>query len=281
MDDNEQLSSDRASRIADVLHSSATTRSLPSSLVPIVAALELRQPKVVTSGLLAEIARESVSNLAPSGIAERLVRRGWLLPLRVRDAWEFVPGAHAGRFGWGDPWIELRAVLAHDPDAPVAVAFESAIWELGYTTHQPTKPVLAHRHGWQAPPGVSARSVTYEWRLHPAKVKDLPVWLAATAVVAPADRPVAQGDWHNADDRLPETFRATTLDDVLTEVEGHGKASVARLGYLAEWSHRFDIADALDELLAGSRPVVYLGPRETKGRWANRWHLYDSLLPER
>lgn len=264
-----------------MLHSSTTTRSLPASLAPIVAALELRQPKVVTSGLLAEIAQEAGSNLAPAAIAERLVRRGWLLPLRVRDAWEFAPGAHAGRFGWGDAWIELRALLAHSPDAPVAVAFESAIWELGHTTHQPTKPVLAHRHGWQAPPGVSARSVTYEWRLHPAKLKDLPVWQAATAVVAAADRPGAQGDWHNANDWLPETFRATTLDDVLTEVEGRGKASVARLGYLAEWSHRFDIADALDELLVGRRPVVYLGPRETKGRWANRWRLYDSLLPER
>lgn len=258
-----------------------TTRPLPASLAPIVAALELRQPKVVTSALLDQIAQETESHLRSEVIAERLVRHGWLLPMRTRHSWEFAPGAHAGRYGWGDPWIELRAVLQHQPQSPVAVAFESAIWELGYTTHQPTKPVLAHRRGWHPPPGISARSVTYEWRLPLIEIRDLPVWQPATAVVAAADRPAAQGDWHNADDWLPETFRATAPNDVITEIESRGKATIARLGYLAEWSHRFDIADAVENLLPAKREVAYLGPRGHKGRWANRWRLYDSLLPNR
>ena len=264
-----------------MVSTSTTTRPLPSSLAGVVAALELRQPKIVTTELLAEVAAEAGSSLAPRAIAERLVRRGWLLPLRTRDAWEFAPGAHAGPYGWGDPWIELRAVLTHQPAAPVAVAFESAIWELGYTTHQPARPVLAHRRGWNPPPGVSARTITYECRLETGEVRGLPVWQPATAVVAAADRPAAQGDWQNADDWLPETFRATTPDDVLSELEGRGNATVARTGYLAEWSHRFDIADAVDDLLPSKRQVAFLGPREPRGKWVNRWRLYDSLLPER
>lgn len=258
-----------------------TTRSLPASLAPIVEGLELRQPKVVTSSLLAQIAEETGSHLKVSAIAERLVRRGWLLPLRTRDSWEFAPAAHAGPYGWGDPWIELRALLNHHPTAPVAVAFESAIWQMGFTTHQPTKPVLAHRPGWHPPRGISARTVTYEWRLPLAEIDGLPVWQPATAIVAAADRPTAQGDWHNADDWLPETFRATTPEDVVAEIDGRGKATVARVGYMAEWSHRFDIADLLDDLLSPRRSVAYLGPRDDKGIWAKRWRLYDSLLPSR
>lgn len=112
--------------------------------------------------------------LAPDTAAERLVRLGWLLPLRKRDAWEFAPAARAGRLSGGDPWIELRAVLAHDAAAPVAVAFESAVWELGHSSHQPTRPVVAHRPGWRSPRALDARAVTFDWRVPAKPVPDCP-----------------------------------------------------------------------------------------------------------
>jgi hypothetical protein len=131
-----------------------------------------------------------------------------------------------------------------------------------------------------APPTRDLRSVR-DLRLAPSARRDPgPSPLAAGDRRGGGGGPL-RGDWHNANDWLPETFRATTPDDVLTEAKGRGKATVARIGYLAEWSHRFDMADALDDLLPARRPVVYLGPREEKGRWANRWRLYDSLLPNR
>src|SRR5438128_12168136 len=107
------------------------TRPVPSSLAPVVEELELRQPAVVTRSLLTELGARTGARLSPEAVAERLVRLGWLLPLRKRDAWEFAPAARAGAHRSGDPWIELRALLEHDPDAPVAVAFDSALWELG------------------------------------------------------------------------------------------------------------------------------------------------------
>jgi hypothetical protein len=258
-----------------------TTKPVPTSLAAIVAGLELRQPKVVTRELLGDVAREAGSKLTPEVLAERLVRAGWLLPLRLRDAWEFAPGAHAGRYGWNDPWIELRALLLHEPNAPAAVAFESAIWELGNTTHQPTKPVLAHRPKWHAPRVLGARSISYDWRLPTTTIRGLPVWQPATALVAAANRPAAQGDWGNADDWLPETFRSATADDVLIEATGRGNSTMARLGYMAEWSGRSDIADLIDDLLPKNRQVTFFGPRQPKGRWVNRWRLYDALLPQR
>lgn len=86
--------------------------------------------------------------------------------MRTRHSWEFVPATRAGRFGSGDPLLELRSLLAHRRDAPVAVAFNSVVWALGYSTYQPTTEVLAHRPGWRPPESLGdLRSLAYDWRL--------------------------------------------------------------------------------------------------------------------
>jgi len=257
------------------------TRSLPESLAGIVQELELRQPSVVTRSLLGDIAATQGSRVPENVLVERLVRLGWLLPLRKRDAWEFAPGARAGRYSSDDVWIELRALLEHEPDAPVAIAFDSAVWELGHSTHQPTQAVLAHRRGWRAPEALDARLITFEWQLPSRVVRGLPLWGEATVVVGAAERPAAQGNWANADDWLPETFRATTPDQVVAEAAGRRVSTLARLGYLAEWSGRGDIADEVEALLPGRLPVTTLGPRDQRGRWSRRWHVSDALLPQR
>jgi hypothetical protein len=257
------------------------TRSVPSSLAPVVEELELRRPAVVTRRLLSEIVSRTEVHLDADALADRLVRLGWLLPLRKRDAWEFAPAARAGRFRSGDPWIELRALLEHDPEAPVAVAFESAVWELGHSSHQPAQPVLAHRRGWRPPRALDAREVTFDWHLSTGSARGLPVWIEATIVVAAAHRPGAQGNWANADDWLPKAFRVAVLDDVITEARRRGVSTLARLGYLAEWAERDDIADEVEVLLPARLPVTFLGPREHRDRWSRRWRVYDALLPAR
>jgi hypothetical protein len=260
---------------------SKQTRAIPSRLAPVVEELELRQPTVVTRDLLGEIAESTQAELSVDTLAERLVRLGWLLPLRTRDAWEFAPAARAGRHGSGDPWIELRAVLAHEPRAPVAVAYESAVWELGHSSQPPTVPVLAHRHGWRLPRALKVRSVTYEWRIPTRLLRGLPVWTEATVVVAAAERPSAQGNWANADDWLPSTFEAVQVNVVLEEARGRRVSSLARLGYLAEWTGRSDVADRIAEMLPPRLPVTFLGRRNQRARWSRRWRVYDGLLPKR
>lgn len=257
------------------------TRALPTSIARVVEELELRLPAVVTRSLLREISTKAGLQLNEDTLAERLVRRGWLLPLRQRDAWEFAPAARAGRYPAGDPWIELRALLEHDPDAPVVVAFESAVWELGHSTHQPTQPVLGHRSDWRPPRSLGTRTVKFDWKLPTRLLNGLPVWGEPTTIVAAAERPAAQGNWANADGWLPETFRATTLDDVIVEVEHRNVPTLARLGYLAEWSGRDDIADEIEALLPGRPPVTFFGPRDRRVRWSRRWRVYDSNLPKR
>jgi hypothetical protein len=257
------------------------TRPVPARLAPVVEELELRQPAVVTRSLLTEILTQAQAPLPAEVAAERLVRLGWLLPLRKRDAWEFAPAARAGRFRAGDPWIELRALLAHDPNAPVAVAFESAIWELGHSSHQPDRPVLAHRRGWRPPRALDVRTVSFDWHVPAKPVRGLPVWTEPTIVVATAERPAAQGNWGNADDWLPNTFRAVSSKELLKEAHDRRVSTLARLGYLAEWADRDDITDEVEALLPSRLPVTFLGPRTRRDRWSRRWHVYDGLLPRR
>jgi hypothetical protein len=244
--------------------------------------LELHQPKLVTSGLIADLIAETGSHLYTQAAIERLVREGWLSPLRSRDAWEFIPASRAWRYPSGDPWIELRALLARQPDAPVAAAFASAVWEMGYSSHQPARPTIAHRPGWRPPRALGdARSVTHDWRLSTWEKDGIPVWQPATVVVGAASRPDAQDDWGNADDWLPETIRATTPMDILTEASGRSTSTLVRLAYFADWSGRPDVVEELTPLLPERLPVTYLGSQKDRNRWVKRWKLYDSLLPSR
>ncbi len=265
-----------------VEHVQEAARRVSGSVAGVLQELELRQPKVVTGALLAAVLVVAGSDLSVQVVAERLVRGGWLLPLRSRDSWEFIPASRAGRYSAGDQWIELRALLARKPDVPISVAFASAVWALGLSSHQPARATFAHSLGWRPPQALDdAQAVSYEWRLSAEVKSGLPVWQPATTLVAAAARPHCQDDWGNADEWLPSLARAAKPADIVTEAVGRGSATLARLGYLAEWSGCDDIVEAVAALLPRRLSVTYLGPREPRGRWVNRWQLYDSLLASR
>jgi hypothetical protein len=121
--------------------------------------------------------------------------------------------------------------------------------------------------------------VTFDWRVPAKTVRGLPVWIEATILVAAAERPAAQGNWGNADEWLPDTFRAATTEDLLWEASGRRVSTLARLGYLAEWAGRNDIAEKVETQLSSRLPVTFLGPRDRRAQWSNRWRVYNSLLP--
>jgi hypothetical protein len=256
------------------------TRSIPASVAPVLENLELEQPEVVTTELLRDLLRRAHSHLTASEVAERLVRQGWLLPLRRRDSWEFVPAARAGRLRGGDPWIEVRGLLRHQPDAPIAVAGESALWERGHTTVPPTTPVMGHRPGWRPPSVLDVRTLSFGWALPTDVMRGLPVWRDATTLVAAAHRPGSQRNWSHAEDWLRRAFEGVSVEEVLKESEGRATSTLSRLGYLAEWAGRADVADAIFVDLPSDLPVTFLGPRKArKKRWNKQWRVYDTLLP--
>lgn len=259
-----------------------TARHVPRSLAAILQDLELHQPQIVTAALLQDIIRRTGSHLDTRAAADRLTRAGWLVPIRARHAWEFAPAARAAGVGSGDPWIELRALLQRQPGARVAVAFASAVWELGYSMHPPSRHTYAHQPGWRPPRALcEARSAAFDWRVPTVDRDGLPVWQAATIVVAITANPARQHNWANADGWLAETMHAADLDDVLAEAEGRSTAALARLGHVARWSQRHDIADAIKRTLPSAHGVTYLGPRDGQGTWDPEWKVYDAYLPQR
>ena len=255
-------------------------RNISKSFAAILQELESFQPDVVNSKIMGEAISEVGSDLTVRDATDRLVRAGWLLPLRTRDAWEFVGAEYGGRDWSTDPWMELRALLKNDPQAPVAVSFYSAVWISAHAMHPPVYSTFAYRPGWRPPKSLSGMPHTsYDWKL-PCKTRDkLPTWQEATIVVAVAARPMRCGGWDESDTWLAETFEAASIEDIMFEAEGRPTAALARLGYLAEWSGQYPLANEVQALLPHKLPVTYLGQRKHRGTWRKKWGVYDSLLP--
>jgi len=95
-------------------------------------------------------------------VLQRLRERGWLLDLKTRGVWEFEPAARGGAYGAGDSLIELRATLARRPDAPFAVAAESAAYLLGYASRRPTREVVSAPAGVTVPPALRAHRILFQ-----------------------------------------------------------------------------------------------------------------------
>ena len=148
--------------------------------------------------------------------------------------------------------------------------------------HPPSRHTYAHRQGWRPPRALrNAHAAAFDWRVPTVSRDGLPVWRAATIVVAVAAHPGRQHNWANADGWLTETMRTVDFGAVLAEAEGRSTAALARLGHLARWSQRHDIADAIKRTLPPAHGVTYLGPRDGRGTWYPEWKVCDAYLPQR
>lgn len=256
-----------------------TTRSVPSSVAPILEELELEQPKLVTADLLSELRLRRGVGVDVDELVERLRRHGWLLDLKTRGVWEFAPAARAGALGSGDPLIELRATLRRRPDFPVSVAAESAAWLHGLSGRAPGRHVIAVAPRIEPPPALRGfRIVRYSVRLGPASIDDLPVWRIESLLVAMATRPTVYRDWPNVGDWLTEAVERVRRPELQRELEGRKRAAWARLAYLVSWGGREDLSrELVGDAPPGTGPF-YLGPRARRGRFDARYGVIDSYL---
>jgi hypothetical protein len=246
----------------------------------VLEALELDQPRVVTAEGLALVARDLGIDIDGPQLAYELRRLGWLISLRTKGAWEFVPGARAGRFGAGDRYIELRAALAVDPAFNGALAMESAAVALGLAGRVPEREVL-----W-IPPGDRARKSFGDWRVVRLDVREkgivsidgLPTWRADTLLVAMAMRPDGFHDWPNVGEWLARAVSQVDPGSVAGALGGAPRAAWQRAAYLlAMGGDETAGIDVIEQAPRGRGPV-YLGPRQRKGRFDRRFEIIDSVL---
>jgi hypothetical protein len=286
----------------------APVRPVSRGLAGILAELELTQPTVISLADVAALAARAGLKTSPSVVADRLRRRGWLLPTGQRGMYEFAPGAHAGPYGHGDPFLTFRAARAvRSFDA--AIALQSALWLDGLSDRAPNKHELAAAPGAAVPESVmrEMRVVRFSARLEPDLINGLPVHQAASILVHLATKPSSVKNWSVFTDALADlvalTARAdedtkatkqiqmetttnnstkkrsvsrTAGDRLRAELQGRSDATTTRLAYLLS-----GVAPAIADQLQ-PRPaagVVYFGPRRSSRRFNSRFNIADTVLP--
>ena len=254
-------------------------RSVPRSVAPLLEALELEQPTLVTLSLLDELIDQTKSSTTAAHGARMLRERGWLLPLRSPGVWEFAPGARAGAFGGGYPFIELRARLATRP-FDGAVAAESAAWLHGLSTRSPDPHVIG------APPEVNIpksldhfRVVRWSGTETYDDHEGLPVWSVSTLLAFMGARPERYRDWPNVSEWIAVAAKLTSVEALQNELAGQPRSAWARMSYLLSIGEQDEMGEAL---FSGAPPgggPFHLGPRDMKSKFSSRFEVIDHIFP--
>lgn len=284
-------------------------RVVSRGLAGVLAELELTQPTVVSLSEVGALAARVGLKTPPAVIADRLRRRGWLLPTGQRGMYEFAPGAHAGPYGHGDPFLTFRAARSAKPfDA--SIALQSALWLHGLSERAPDKHELAAAPDAAVPDSVKRemRVVRFRAQAEPTVVNGLPVHQAASVLVHLAAKPGAARNWPVFAEALAALVALATsadgasglvgadapkrvdhqrglarrcnddptLERLRIELAGRSHATTVRLAYLIS-----GVAPGLaDRLQRQAAPgVVYFGPRRPSRRFSARYNVADTLLP--
>ena len=257
----------------------STQRSVPRSVAPVLEALELDQPTLVTLSLLEELIGQTEASTSASYAARMLRERGWLLPLRSPGVWEFAPGARAGAYGGGDPFIELRARLATRP-IDVAIAAESAAWLNGLSTRGPDPHVIG------APPEVNIPKSLDDFRVvrwsvvEPAEDHDgLPVWSVPTLLAFMGARPERYRDWPNVSEWIAAAAKRTSVSALERELAGQPRSGWARTSYLLSVGEQDEMGEALLSAAPPGSGPFHLGPRDMKSKFSSRFEVIDHIFP--
>jgi predicted transcriptional regulator of viral defense system len=254
------------------------SRTLSKTLAAIVADLELTQPSLVSLDELAELAARHGGATYVRELARRLRATGWLLPTGRPGIYEFAPGAHAGPYGHGDPFVALHAELRAKPDLPVRLALHSALWAHGLAERPPPRHEVMLPAGTpaSAPLSRAFRVVRFDAQNPPADVRGTPTSTPATVLVHAAAKPNAVRSWTALGEALPELVERSTVAELRAELTQRPASVGARLGYLLAGVDEQLVSDL--GLTAG-HGTVWFGPRGAVRRFDARWNIADTLLP--
>jgi len=257
----------------------ANSRSVPRSVARLLEALELDQPTLVTLTRLEELVSETDSPVSATHAARMLRERGWLLPLRTPGVWEFAPGARAGAWGGGDPFIELRARLATRP-IETAVAAESAAWLHGLSTRAPEPHVIALPPGANLPQSLDAFRVVRWFAVDPVVDREgLPLWSVTTLLAFMGARPEKYRDWPNVSEWLADAVRRVSIDALRAELVNQPRSGWARTSYLLLRGGHDKSADELMSSAPPGQGPFHFGPRDMPSKYVARLEVIDHVFP--
>lgn len=253
------------------------TRYIPQWLSPVVEALELDRPELLTMAELASIAEETGVKAPGYTIADRLRRLGWLLETPQRGVWEFSPAESAGPYSAADPLLPVKAFILSHPRCECALTLQTAAWALGLADRVPARIEVAFgkRPTAKVPEGM-APSV-FESRIGPVEAKGAPCLRPESIVVHMAQRPGDVRSWQGALEWLPDVAYEMGSEALLDELADRPRSVWSRTGYLIS-GMRPDLADMMAERFE-PRSKVRFGPRVEAIRNDEGWKISDTVLP--
>jgi predicted transcriptional regulator of viral defense system len=256
---------------------SPPARFLSRGVGQLVAELELRQPTLVTLAELAALAVDAGVKTPPKVLAARLRAAGWLLQTAQRGVYEFAPGAHAGPYGHGDPFIDLRAARIAE-GVPGVVALQSALWLHGMADRTPNRHEVAIPVGARAPEAIrrGMRVVRFDHHLIPADIEELAVHRPATILTHLATKPGDVRGWGAFGEALPELAENSSFEELEGELAQRPGTVRPRLAYLLS-----GVTPGVADRLQPGRPpnVTWFGTERVSRRFDRRFNIADSTLP--
>lgn len=255
-------------------------RSIPSSLAGVLGELELERPTVVTVELMTELGARAGLRLAAREAIRRLQRLGWLLPLRVRGAWELAPADRAGALPAGDPFIEVKAASIVRPDLRMGVGFDSAAFLRGLASRQPMPEVVVFDEG---SPLVRALS---DFRRVDLTLPDeaygvlsgLRVQTTTGLMAAIAIRPDGFHDWPGLGPWLARAADETDRHALRRLLDGRSAAAWRRAAYLLRSGGNHQAAQLILNHAPSGRGPSYLGPRRNGGVFDATTQIVDTVV---
>lgn len=262
------------------IHSGLKRRTISDTLAPIIKHLELKGDRVVLLDDL-RVLRPEIPDATVRWTAHELVERGWLEPLTVQGAYEFIPGSAAGPYRSGDPWLNLRAALRIQPELKAHVGLISAAWFHGYRERAPNRHTVVMARAPKPPPSLSKAYLivkTNRNRVFGAEQKrGLPVATIERVFVEIVWRP----DLVDIQSDIGWLSKLVFDLDPRVAIGYLEKLSInsvwARAGYLAELIGRSEFSDLISERRPKSKGPFYWGKATRTDHYVSKWRLYDNL----
>jgi hypothetical protein len=187
-----------------------------------------------------------------------------------------MPGAAAGPYSSGDPWLPLRALLSARA-VDVHVGGESAAWLLGYAQRSPERHLVIVPSRTQVSSSLRRVYRVLETAPAPAHaiVDGLPVptkaeLLAEFAQLAPRLRLDAARAW------IGPLLADSTPDEIAAELADRGPSLRARAGYFCSSCGAAAHAAAIASLGAIGSGPYYTVRRSSEAAFSAAWRVCDT-----
>lgn len=272
-------------------------RRIPGWASSLLARLSRDRPSVVTRDTVATYLAEVKSQRDVDRTIEGLSRLGWLVSLHLKGTWAYLP---PGEEEIIDPYIDLRAWKARDPEAAFALAGEAAAWHLGYMDRAFDGPVALWlpteaRVPFGLRPHVSV--VKLGWRANDAsrlgptpgllnkRRLDLTRWAGGLPAFGPealivqlSARPASFRAWADLVPHLDDVAADANISRLEELLEGQSASAWQRAAYLLHSGHRtHEGRTLLERRPKAAMPTVQLG-KGPDAVWVREFRIVDRLV---